>query len=78
MYSPRIYKYRDSQVLYIPTVHIFSSVLLTHTLLVQTHRHDVSTPCEFLRFLGNNKSKPQMKEWGHMTRIENETTNTVL
>ena len=37
MYSPRLYKYRDSYVLYIPTVHAFGSVFLTHTLLVQTH-----------------------------------------
>ena len=44
MYSPRLYKYRDSVVLYIPTVHTFGSVLLTHTLLVQTHIHDVSAP----------------------------------
>ena len=42
--SPRLYKYRDSYVLYIPTVHTFSSVLLTHTLLVQTHIDDVSAP----------------------------------
>ena len=26
------------------TVHVFGSVLLTHTLLVQTHIHDVSAP----------------------------------
>ena len=44
MYSPRLYKYRDSYVLYIFTVHAFGSVSLTHTLLVQTHIHDVSTP----------------------------------
>ena len=25
MYSPRLYKYRDSYVLYVPTVHTFSS-----------------------------------------------------
>ena len=37
IYSPRLYKYRDSYVLYIPTVHAFGSVFLTHTLLVQTH-----------------------------------------
>ena len=42
MYSPRLYKYRNSYALYIPTVHAFGSVLLTHTLLVQTHLHDVS------------------------------------
>ena len=51
MYSPRLYKYRDSYVLYIPlpTVHAFGSVLLTHTLLVQTHIHDVSAPWTLLR-----------------------------
>ena len=37
MYSPRLYKYRDSNVLYKPTVHTFGSVNFTHTLLVQTH-----------------------------------------
>ena len=45
MYSPRLYKYLDSYVLYIPTVHAFGSVLLSHTLLVQTHIHNVSGPC---------------------------------
>ena len=35
------HKCRDSYVLYIPTVHTFGSVLLTHTLLVQTHTHDM-------------------------------------
>ena len=45
MYSPRLYKYRDSYVQYIPTVHTFGSVNFTHTLLVQTHPHDVSAPC---------------------------------
>ena len=38
------HKSRDSYVLYIPTVHAFGLVLLTHTLLVQTHTHDVSAP----------------------------------
>ena len=39
------HKCRDSYVLYIPTVlHTFGLVLLTHTLLVQTHTHDVSAP----------------------------------
>ena len=42
MYSPRLYKYRDSYELYIHTVHTFGSVNFTHTLLVQTHPHDVS------------------------------------
>ena len=44
MYSPRLYTYRDSYVLYIPTVHTIGSVNFTHTLLVQTHTHDVSAP----------------------------------
>ena len=48
IYSPRLYKYRDSYVLYISTVHtFFGSLLLTHTLLVQTHVYlhdDVSAP----------------------------------
>ena len=48
MYSPRPYKYGDSYVLYIPTVHAFGSVNFTHTLLVQTHTHDVSAPCASL------------------------------
>ena len=37
MYSPRLYKYQDSYVQYKPTVHTFSSLSLTHTLLLQTH-----------------------------------------
>ena len=45
MYCPRLYKYRDSYVLYIPTVHTFGSAFLTHTLLVQTYTHDVAAPC---------------------------------
>ena len=48
MYSPRLYKYRDSYVLYKPTVDAFGSVNLTHTLLVQTHTHDISAPWCFL------------------------------
>ena len=48
MYSPKLYKYRDSYVLYIPTVHVVDSLLLTHTLLVQTHTHDFSAPCSTL------------------------------
>jgi len=44
MYSPSLYKYRDSYVLYIPTVHTFGSVFLTHTLLVQTHTHMTYPP----------------------------------
>ena len=45
MYSPGLYKYQDSFVLYILTVHAFGSINFTHTLLVQTHTHDVSAPC---------------------------------
>ena len=41
------HKCRDSYVLYIPTVHPFGLVLLTHTLLVKTHTHDVSAPWLF-------------------------------
>ena len=44
MYSHRLYKNRDSYVLYIPIVHTFGSVNFTHTLFVQTHTHDVSAP----------------------------------
>ena len=44
MYSLSLYKYRDSYVLYTPTVQLFSFLLHTHTLLVQTHKHDVSAP----------------------------------
>ena len=44
MYSYRLFKYRDSYVMYIPTVHTFGTVNFTHTLLVQTHPHDVSAP----------------------------------
>ena len=44
MYSFRLNKYRDSYELYNPTVHTFVTVTL-HTLLVQTHTHDVSSPC---------------------------------
>ena len=56
MYSPRLYKYRDSYVLYKPTVHTFGSVNLTHTLLVQTHRHDVSAPWDFAIFFLKTKA----------------------
>ena len=44
MYSPRLYKYLDSYVVYIPTVDAFGSLSLTHALLVQTHKHDISAP----------------------------------
>ena len=37
MDSPRLNKYRDSYVLYIPTVHTLSSVNFTYSILVQTH-----------------------------------------
>ena len=40
MYSLRLYKYRDSYVLYKPTVHAFCSLLLTHTLW---YRHTCMT-----------------------------------
>ena len=43
-------KCRDSYVLYIPTVHAFGLVLLTHTLLVQTLTHDVSAPWSSLYY----------------------------
>ena len=43
MYSPRLYKYRNSYVLYIPIVHAFGSLLLTHNLWYsQTNIHDDS------------------------------------
>ena len=38
------HKCRDSYVLYIPTVHPFGLVLLTHTLLVQMHTHMTFPP----------------------------------
>ena len=57
MYSPRPYKYQDSYVLYIPTVHSFGSVNLTHTLLVQTHTHDVSAPESYTFVCSNNLCK---------------------
>ena len=44
IYSPRLYKYRDSYVLYKSTVHTFSTVNFTHTLLVETHTHDIYAP----------------------------------
>ena len=37
MCSPRLYIYRDSCVLYIPTVHVFGSVFLTHSFGADTH-----------------------------------------
>ena len=36
MYSTRLYKYRDSYVLYIPTVHPFRLVLLPHSFGTDT------------------------------------------
>ena len=51
MYSPRLYKYQDSYVLYLPRVHAFGSKFLTHILLVQTHTHDVSTPWIFHNYI---------------------------
>ena len=47
MYSPRLYKYRDSYELYIPTTHAFGSLLLIHTLLVQTWRFRPLIPDQF-------------------------------
>ena len=54
MYPPRLYKYQDSSVLYTPTVQLFGYLLLTHTLLAQTHTHDVSAPC-----LNSPSNKPK-------------------
>jgi len=51
MYSPRLYKYRDSSELYIPTVHTFGLINFAHTLLVQTHTHDVPSPWIFRNLL---------------------------
>ena len=34
MYSPRLYKFRDSYVLYIPTVQAFGSLSLTHLYFI--------------------------------------------
>jgi len=42
MYSPRLYKYRDSYELEIPTVHAFGSLNFTHAF--GTHTHEVSYP----------------------------------
>ena len=44
MYSPRLYKYQDSYVLYIPTVHTFGTVNFTYSFGTDTHTHDVSAP----------------------------------
>ena len=43
MYSPRLYKYQESSVLYSPTVQLFGSLSQTHTISVQTHTQ-VSAP----------------------------------
>ena len=51
MYSPKLYKYRDFYVLYIPTVHAFGWLLLTLTLLKQTHIHDVFAPLGILLYI---------------------------
>ena len=56
IYPPRLYKYRDSYVLYILTVHAFGSVNFTHTLLVQTHTHMTFPPP------GANSSDPFCKD----------------
>ena len=47
MYSLRLYKYRDSYVLYLPTVHAFGSIFLTHTLLVYRHPYMTFPPLEY-------------------------------
>ena len=60
MYSPRLYKHRDSYVLYIPTVHAFGSLLLTHTILVQTNIHDVSAPLFTTSLIINNFLHPRL------------------
>ena len=60
MYSPRLYKYRDSYVLYdkvyITTVH-FGSLLLTHTLLVKQHTYMTFPPpgARMFRTIYSNK-----------------------
>ena len=38
MYSPRLYKYQDSYIIYKPTVHTFGMVTL-HTLFLYRHTH---------------------------------------
>ena len=43
IYSPRLYKYQESSVLYSPTVQLFGSLSQTHTISVQTHTQ-VSAP----------------------------------
>ena len=43
MYSSRLYKYRDSYVLYIPTVHTFGTLTL-HTLFWYRHPHMTFPP----------------------------------
>ena len=43
MYSPRLFKYRDSYVLYKPTVHTFGTVSL-HTLFWYWHTHMTFPP----------------------------------
>ena len=60
MYSLKLYKYRDSYVLYTPTVQLFGSLLHTHTLLVQTHTHDVSAPWVGLIFWLGNELEPKI------------------
>ena len=60
MNSPRMYKYRDSYVLYIPKVHTFCSVLLTHTLLVI--ENSIYIREEFKESLGMNFFSPFQPE----------------
>ena len=50
MYSPRLYKYRDSYVLYKPIVHTFGTVTL-HTLFWYRHTHKTFPPLDFCIFL---------------------------
>ena len=59
MYSPRLYKERDSYVLYIPTVHAFGSLSLTNTFWYR-HTNMTFPPPGFLPvyfFQGHNLAK---------------------
>ena len=44
MYSPRLYKYRDSYVLYKLKVHTFGTVSFTHALFWYRHTHMTFSP----------------------------------
>ena len=63
MYSTRLYKYRDSYVLYIPTVHTFRLVLLTHSFKFW-YRHTDRT------FPPSGKNKIPVYETWFLSRIE--------